>query len=660
MRILGTSAIWELFVPGLEEGDKYKFEIMTHEGFNLDKADPFAFMAEIRPKTASVVYDYNKYSWQDSKWMEKRAATNWMEEPMLIYEVHLGSWMRNVEDGNRWLTYREMADRLIPYVKSMGYSHVELLPVSEHPFDGSWGYQVTGYYAPTSRFGAPDDFKYLVDRFHQEGIGIILDWVPAHFPKDPHSLGRFDGTCVYEHMDPRQGEHQDWGTLIFNYGRNEVRNFLLSNAMYWFDKFHIDGLRIDAVASMLYLDYSRKDGQWVPNQYGGRENLEAVSFLRQLNEMVYAYNKGAFTVAEESTAWPMVSRPLYIGGLGFGFKWNMGWMNDILAYFKEDPIYRKYHHNKLTFAIWYAFTENFHLSISHDEVVHGKGSLINKMPGDVEEKFANLRLFFAYMYAHPGKKLHFMGSEFAQWKEWNHDSELDWWLLQYEEHRNFHTFMKELNHFYRGENSLWENDFDSSGFEWIDFSDSDNSIVSFIRRGKGKRDWIVCVFNFTPITRYGYHVGVPIPCFYSEVFNSNSELYGGSNIGNMGGVWADDMSCHGHYHSIPVTIPGFSAVFLRPELPEEPEIVISEPVSELVSEPVTETVVPQLPELAGKKSEVGKSAGKIVTKTVKKPDEKTKKTSDAKASSPKKTSGPAVKKTVKPKSDSGKKPRGGK
>jgi 1,4-alpha-glucan branching enzyme len=566
MRILGSSGIWELFIPGLSEGDHYKFEIKSIDNFNLYKADPFAFKSELRPRTASVVYDYDKYSWNDEEWMKDRAEINWAEQPILIYELHLGSWLRQWDEENRWITYEEMAEKIIPYIKHMGYTHIEILPVSEHPFDGSWGYQVTGYFAPTSRFGSPDGFKYFVDRCHQEGIGIIVDWVPAHFPKDSHALGRFDGTCVYEHADPRQGEHQDWGTFIFNYGRHEVKNFLISNAVYWFEKYHIDGLRIDAVASMLYLDYSRKEGEWIPNKYGGRENLEAIEFIKQLNDTVYSYVKGAIMIAEESTAWPMVSRPVYIGGLGFGFKWNMGWMNDILSYFKEDPIYRKYHHGKLTFALWYAFTENFVLSISHDEVVHGKGSLINKMPGSVWQKFANLRLFFAYMYAHPGKKLHFMGGEIAQWKEWNHDSSLDWGVLKHQEHKHFHEYMRELNHFYVGNATLWEVDFDSKGFEWIDFSDGENSVLSFIRYGKKKLDYTVCVFNFTPIPRINYKIGVPHPVFYKEIFNSDAEMFGGANYGNLGGVYAGNECRHNHYHSIDVTIPPFGAIFFKPDL----------------------------------------------------------------------------------------------
>jgi 1,4-alpha-glucan branching enzyme len=472
--------------------------------------------------------------------------------------------MRVPEENNRYLTYKELADRLIPYVSELGYTHVELLPIMEHPFDGSWGYQVIGYFAPTSRFGTPEEFMAFVDRCHQAGIGVLLDWVPAHFPKDSHALGYFDGTNLYEHADPRLGEHRDWGTLIFNYGRNEVRNFLLSNALFWLDKYHVDGLRVDAVASMIYLDYSRQQGEWLPNQFGGNENLEAIDFIKRFNELVHHYHPGVLTIAEESTAWPGVSRPVYLGGLGFSLKWNMGWMNDMLVYFSKDPIHRKFHHNSLTFGLMYAFTENFTLPLSHDEVVHGKGALLNKMPGYyMEDKFSNLRLLYGYMYGHPGKKLLFMGGEIGQWDEWNHDESLCWELLQWQPHQQLQRFVKDLNRLYRSERALYEVDFHYAGFEWIDFHDSDNSIVSFLRRAKNPSDFVVFIYNFTPLVREGYRIGVPEPGFYAELLNSDAAVYGGRNIGNMGGVPAEVFPWQGRPYSLQVTVPPLAVVALK-------------------------------------------------------------------------------------------------
>jgi 1,4-alpha-glucan branching enzyme len=553
-----------LFIPGLEEGTVYKFEIKSRIGEHLaQKTDPYGFHFETPPKSASIVHRLDQYDWQDESWLEFRGRKNWFESPVSIYEVHLGSWMRVPEEGNRYLTYRELADKLIPYVLQMGFTHIELLPITEHPFDGSWGYQTIGYFAPTSRFGPPEDFMALVDRCHQSGIGIILDWVPAHFPKDGHGLAFFDGTCLYEHADPRQGEHRDWGTLIFNYGRNEVRSFLLNSALFWLDKYHLDGLRVDAVASMLYLDYSRNPGEWVPNQFGGNENLEAIEFTKKFNEVVHHYHPGVLTIAEESTAWPAVSRPTYLGGLGFSMKWNMGWMNDILSYFSKDPIYRKFNQNHLTFALMYSFTENFILPLSHDEVVHGKRSLLDKMPGYLEDKFGNLRLLYAYMYGQPGKKLLFMGGELGQWREWNHDFSLDWDLLQGEAHRKLQKFVEDLNRLYISEPALYEIDFHYSGFEWIDFHDADNSVVSFLRRCRNPEDFLLFVCNFTPVKREHYRVGVPQPGFYREILNSDSEVYGGSNAGNAGGVQSEDSPCQGRLCSLLLTLPPLGALIFK-------------------------------------------------------------------------------------------------
>jgi 1,4-alpha-glucan branching enzyme len=566
MRVRGSTGIWELFIPGLGEGTLYKFEIKArHSNYLAEKADPYGFFFERPPKTASVVHDQHRYEWHDQLWMETRPQRNWLESPVAIYEVHLGSWMRVPEENYRYLTYEELAARLIPYVQDMGYTHIELMPLAEHPFDGSWGYQIVGYFAPTSRFGTPEEFSAFVDRCHQAGIGVLLDWVPAHFPKDGHGLGYFDGTNLYEHSDPRLGEHREWGTLIFNYGRNEVRNFLLSNALFWLDRYHLDGLRVDAVASMIYLDYSRKLGEWLPNQYGGNENLDAIDFIKRFNELAHHYHPGILTVAEESTAWPAVSRPVYLGGLGFSLKWNMGWMNDMLLYFSKDTIHRKFHHNNLTFGLMYAFTENFVLPLSHDEVVHGKGSLLGKMPGYfLEDKFSNLRLLYGYMYGHPGKKLLFMGADFAQGNEWNHNHSLDWDLLRWPLHRQLQQFVKDLNRLYRSQPALYEVDFHYWGFEWIDFHDTDNSIVTFLRRAKDPDDFVVFVFNFTPVVREGYRIGVPKAGFYSELLNSDSSIYGGQNIGNAGGVPTQDFPWQGRQHSLQVTAPPLAMVVLKP------------------------------------------------------------------------------------------------
>ncbi|MBI5686747.1 MAG: 1,4-alpha-glucan branching protein GlgB [Verrucomicrobia bacterium] len=569
MRALGASGVWELFVPGLKAGEKYKFEIKTHDGLLRLKTDPLAFYHEVRPSTSSIVWDINRYEWQDGEWMEKRAKTAPLEKPVSIYEVHLGSWRRGVH--NEFLTYRQLAEQLIDYVVEMGYTHVELLPVAEHPFDGSWGYQVTGYYAPTSRFGEPEDFMYFVDRCHQRGIGVIVDWVPAHFPKDDFALRWFDGTALYEHADPRKGEHQDWGTMIFNYGRHEVRNFLVANALFWFDRYHIDGLRVDAVASMLYLDYSRKAGEWIPNQYGGNENLEAIAFMKRTNEVVYGQFPGVMMIAEESTAFQGVSKPVYLGGLGFGFKWNMGWMHDVLDYFSKEPIYRRYHQNNLTFGLVYAFFENFVLVLSHDEVVHGKQSLLSKMRGDDWQKFANMRLLLAFMTAHPGKKMLFMGAELGQWKEWDCAHSLDWHLLDYDRHKALQRVVKDLNHFYRTEPALWEQDHTHQGFEWIDFHDADSSVVTFLRRSKTTGEPVICVFNFTPVVRKDYRVGVPDGGFYRELFNTDAGFYGGSDTGNAGGVVAEPVQQAGRPHSIKVTLPPLGALmFKRSGLPTLP------------------------------------------------------------------------------------------
>ncbi len=562
MRCLGRSGVWEIFIPGVKIGEMYKFEILTRDGHLRIKSDPFAFYMELRPGTASRVWDLGAYRWHDQEWMESRPRGDQLRGlPMNIYEVHLGSWMRR-EDGS-WLGYRELAPLIAEHAIKYGFTHLELLPVMEHPLDASWGYQVTGYFAPTSRYGTPDDFRYFVDFCHQKGLGVILDWVPAHFPKDDHSLRWFDGTALYEHMDPRLGHHPDWDTLIFNYGRNEVKNFLMDNALFWLKEYHADGLRVDAVASMLYLDYSRKEGEWVPNKYGGRENLEAIAFLRELNEAIYDKVPGAFTVAEESTAWPGVSSPTYLGGLGFGFKWNMGWMHDTLEYFRKDPIYRSYHHNLLTFSMLYAYSENFILPLSHDEVVHGKGSLLSKMPGDDWQKFANMRLLLAYMFCHPGKKLLFMGTELAPWKEWDHTSSLEWFLSEYPTHGGIGRLLEDLGRLYRSEGALWAWDSDPRGFSWIDCNDSLHSVLAFQRFGP--KGHIVCVFNFTPVVRTCYRVGVDVPGWYREVLNTDSVFYGGSNVGNGGGIEASPQPFHGRPYSLSLTLPPLGALILKPE-----------------------------------------------------------------------------------------------
>jgi 1,4-alpha-glucan branching enzyme len=550
---LRSGGVWEIFIPGLGEGTIYKYFVRSHyRGYQQMKADPCAFATEEPPKSGSVVADLSSYKWNDAEWMERRAKTDWLKAPMSIYEVHLGSWLRG--DHHRPLTYRELADTLVPYVKDMGYTHVEFMPPMEHPYSGSWGYQVIAYFAPTARFGTPQDFMYLVDRFHQAGIGVIVDWVPAHFPKDAHGLAYFDGTALYEHEDPRKGEHRDWGTLIFNYGRNEVRSFLISSALFWLRRYHIDGLRVDAVASMLYLDYSRQPGEWIPNVYGGNENLEAIDFLRRFNEQAHLI-PGALTMAEESTAFTGVSRPVYAGGLGFTMKWNMGWMHDMLEYFSKDPVFRKYHHNNLTFSLLYAFTENFILPISHDEVVHGKRSLISKMPGDEWQRFANVRLFLGYMWAHPGKKLLFMGSELGQYEEWHHEGCVRWDLLQFDYHRKLQRFAKELNWFYRSRPEMYEVDFHWSGFEWVDIHDVEGSVILFLRFSEDRRNFLLFACNFTPVPRHNYRLGVPVEGFYREVFNTDAEIYGGGNVLNPHTVPSEPVPMHGRPASISVTLP---------------------------------------------------------------------------------------------------------
>jgi 1,4-alpha-glucan branching enzyme len=564
MRARGSSGFWELFIPDIGEGAVYKFEIVGPQGNVLPlKADPYAFSAELRPNTGSVVARLDAHSWSDTEWMARRQTKNWLEQPVTIYEVHLGSWRRVPGEGDRWLSYRELADQLIPYLKELGYTHVELLPIMEHPFDGSWGYQTLGYFAATSRFGSPADFMEFVDRCHQAGLGVLLDWTPAHFPRDTHGLAFFDGTHLYEHSDPRQGAHPDWGTLVYNYGRNEVQNYLISNALFWLDKYHIDGLRVDAVASMLYLDYSRNQGEWVPNKFGGRENLDAIDLFKRLNEVAHLRFPGILTIAEESTSWPGVSRPTYLGGLGFSLKWNMGWMNDTLNYFSKDPVFRRYEHNKLTFSLLYAFSENFLLPFSHDEVVHGKRSLLHKMPGDLWQQFANLRLLFAYQYAHPGKKLLFMGQEFGQRNEWSEARSLDWHLLQHDSHKGIQQLIKDLNKLISEQPALYEVDFDWQGFEWIDANDSDNSVYSFVRRGKSADEMILVVLNATPVVRYGYLVGVPRPGNYEEILNTDAVQYGGSNVGNLGGMNAGEHAWQGRRYSLALTLPPLAAVFLK-------------------------------------------------------------------------------------------------
>jgi 1,4-alpha-glucan branching enzyme len=565
LKPVGSSGIWETFVPRIGAGTLYKYAIFSKYGnYWVEKADPYAFATELRPRTASKVWELSGYEWGDQEWMSRRHTAHTLDAPIAIYEVHLASWRRKPEDWNRWLNYREAAEQLADYCHDLGYTHVELLPITEHPFDGSWGYQTVGYYAPTSRFGTPQDFMNFVDTLHRRSIGVILDWVPAHFPRDEHGLGYFDGTHLYEHADPRLGQHTDWGTFIYNYGRTEVSNFLISNALFWLDKYHIDGLRVDAVASMLYLDYSRKPGEWVPNRYGGRENIEAINFLRRLNEQVYGEYPDVVTFAEESTAWPGVSRPGYLGGLGFGYKWDMGWMHDTLDYLSHDPVHRKYHHDRLTFRMLYAFTENYVLPLSHDEVVHGKGALLSKMPGDDWQKFANLRLLYGWQYAQPGKKLLFMGGEIGQWQEWHHDSSLDWHLLQWEPHQGIQRWVRDLNTSYRGNLALHQYDCDPAGFEWVDCCDWQTSVVSLIRKGRNPEDMVLAVFNFTPVPRHEYRVGVPRSGRWDEVLNSDAPIYGGSGQGNYGGVDAEAAPHHGREFSLSLTVPPLGVVMFRP------------------------------------------------------------------------------------------------
>jgi len=564
MRLLVPSGVWEIFIPDLPDGEHYKFEIRAKHGELLRKSDPFAVAFEVPPQSASIVRDISGYVWQDEAWMRtRREQGGWLGRPMSVYEVHLGSWARIPEEGNRFLTYSELAHRLVPYVKELGFTHIELLPVMEHPFSGSWGYQVLGFFAPTSRYGPPEDFKLFVDACHQAGLGVILDWVPGHFPRDAHGLARFDGTALFEHADPRQGEHQDWGTLIFNYGRNEVRNFLLSNALFWLEEYHVDGLRVDAVASMLYLDYSRREGEWIPNQYGGRENLDAISFLQELNRLTHGQHPGSITAAEESTSWGGVSRPVHLGGLGFTYKWNMGWMHDMLQYASEDPVHRRWHHNEITFSMLYAFSENFILPFSHDEVVHGKRSLLDRIPGDVWQKHATLRTLYGYMFGHPGKKLLFMGDEFGQWHEWNHDRSLDWHLLQDPAHASLKRFVQDLNWHYAAQPALYERDFTPDGFSWIDCNDNENSVVSMIRYAHDRLNFIVMIFNFTPVPRQDYRIGVPQAGGYSEILNSDSELFGGSNMGNLGGINTEPTPSHGFAQSLRLTVPPLGCLYLK-------------------------------------------------------------------------------------------------
>jgi 1,4-alpha-glucan branching enzyme len=562
MRSLGASGVWELFVPGIGAGTKYKFRVVRSTGRRIDKADPLARWTESPPRTASIV-EQSHHAWADDAWLQRRATDPLLDRPLSIYEVHLGSWRRTL-DG-RVLSYRDLAEQLAAYCAAAGFTHVELLPVSEHPFDGSWGYQVSSYYAPTARFGAPDDFRGFVDHLHQHGVGVILDWVPAHFPRDDWALARFDGTALYEHIDPRRGEQPDWGTLVFNFGRNEVRNFLVANARYWVEEFHIDGLRVDAVASMLYLDYSRREGEWVPNQYGGRENLEAIAFLREFNEALHGDHPGVITVAEESTAWPGVSRPTSTGGLGFTFKWNMGWMHDTLDYISKDSVFRRYHHHQMTFGLWYAWSENFVLPLSHDEVVHQKRSLLSKMPGDRWQQFANLRALFGWMWAHPGKKLLFMGGELGQWAEWSHRQSLDWHLLEHPEHLGVQRLVQDIGARYLESPSLWQRDHRPEGFRWIDAGNADQNILSFVRYDAAGRPGIVCVANFSPMTHHGFRVGVPLGGRWREVLNTDSAAYGGSNQGNLGGVVAEPIGWHGLPFSAPVTVPPLAVVWFAPE-----------------------------------------------------------------------------------------------
>ena len=556
------SGIWEGFIPEIGQGTLYKYHIRSHNHHEAEKSDPFAFSCETPPKSASVVWDIS-YPWEDEEWMRERHARNSLNAPFSVYELHIGSWRRVPEENNRSLTYREMATYLPAYLRDSGFTHVEFMPVMEHPFYGSWGYQVTGYFAATSRYGTPQDFMFLIERLHQEGIGVILDWVPSHFPADGHGLAFFDGTHLYEHQDSRKGFHPEWKSYIFNYGRYEVRNFLISSALFWLDKYHGDGLRIDGVASMLYLDYARKEGEWIPNVYGGKENLEAIAFLRSLNREVYRAFPDVQTIAEESTSWPMVSRPTHVGGLGFGMKWNMGWMHDTLDYFSADPVFRKYHHNDITFSIWYAFFENFMLPLSHDEVVYGKGALAGKMPGNPRQKLANLRLLYGYQFTHPGKKLLFMGGEIGQWAEWSHEGSVEWHLLQFQGHYGLWLWVRDLNNLYRSEPALHELDFEAGGFEWVDFSDQDQSVISYLRKGRGADEVVLVILNGTPVPRFNYKIGVPFGGFWKEVLNSDAQVYGGEGFGNLGGQDAVPDHCHSRSHSLTLTLPPLGVVVLK-------------------------------------------------------------------------------------------------
>ncbi len=564
MRLLGASGVWEIFIPGVGEGAHYKFEIRNSHGHVVLKTDPYGFFFETAPKNASIVWSTNSFKWNDDAWLKQRGERDPLRAPMSIYEVHIGSWRK--KSATESFSYRELAAPLIDYVRQMGFTHVEFMPVAEHAFYPSWGYQVTGFYAPTSRFGTPDDFQFLVNALHEAGIGVIIDWVPAHFPRDDWALARFDGTALYEHEDPRKGAHQDWGTLIFNFGRNEVSNFLVANALFWCERFHVDGLRVDAVASMLYLDYSRKEGEWIPNQYGGRENLEAIEFLRKFNHLTHTEHPGVVTIAEESTAWPLVTRPPYVGGLGFSFKWNMGWMHDTLNYFKRDPIYRQYHQNDLTFAMLYHHNENFILPLSHDEVVHGKSSLIGRMPGDDWQKFANLRALLAYQWLFPGKKLLFMGGEFGQSGEWDANAQLDWWLLDAGPfHRGLKKFMEDLNKLYAAQRGLWRGDYDNDGFYWLDCTDQANSVLSFVRQEAGKTNELLVILNLAPVLRQNYRIGLPRGGRWRELLNSDAEIYGGSNAGNFGGVNAEESSLHNQPFFASFTLPPLSVIVFQPE-----------------------------------------------------------------------------------------------
>ncbi|MEM9944049.1 MAG: 1,4-alpha-glucan branching protein GlgB [Planctomycetota bacterium] len=563
MRQRDSSGIWELFVPGSKEGDIYKYRLTDCFGQQIEKSDPYGFFSELPPRTASVVQNLDNYQWSDQQWMDRRESDVSINRPISIYELHLGSWRHDPNRENGWMNYREIAHQVVEYCKDLSFTHIELMPISEHPFTGSWGYQTVGYFACTSRYGTPEDFMYFVDFCHQNGLGVIIDWVPAHFPKDGHGLANFDGTALYEHSDPRQGEHPDWNTLIFNYSRNEVKNFLIANALFWLKKYHIDGLRVDAVASMLYLDYSRKEGQWIPNKYGGRENLGAIDFLKEMNDKVHSAYPGVLTLAEESTAWGGVSKPTSEGGLGFSIKWNMGWMNDTLRYFHKDPIYRKYHHDELTFSLIYAFTEKFMLPFSHDEVVHGKGSLLDQMPGDLWQKFANLRLLYSYMWTHPGKKLMFMGSEFGQWNEWNCNSQLQWDLLQWESHQGLQKLVGDLNRIYQNEPALHQIDFDQGGFEWLDCMNRESSVLGYVRRAKDPSDFVIVCCNFTPTPQNEYRLGVPEPGIYKEIFNSDSSFYSGSNIGNGMGIHSEPVEAQGRQNSISLVMPPLGVTMFK-------------------------------------------------------------------------------------------------